>query len=204
MSSSVWHMVMDSGKMELADALNMFQSESPSDVIEFWAEEANQEIPEYEQGGDAVYKQFGQIAKDTILAQENAISLIFENCEIGESGYETGMMQLASEVVSDDADVVQQIIHSYHSITGDDDEVVEERKFWYHYVIERTGDIGWKILFDLGVDMEEFYHRDGEWAAVYNGGFGHGPGELHPGGIVQWVQEYKAEKLSRYNEKFGV
>jgi len=193
---------MESGEMRLTDALELFQSEFSWHIVEAWAEEANEEVSAYENDGEAIHERFVQTAMETILSQDNAIAIIFDNCEMGESGYETDLMMLATSVVSDDDDVVEQIMRSYQNILGDDN-YAEERKFCLQYVIEKSGIIGWKILFNLEVDMDEFYTKEAEWAAIYNGGFGLGPGERHPGGIEEWVNNYKEKKLRNYNEKMG-
>ena len=205
MSTSVYHMVMESGEMRLEDALELFTSENGLEsTIDFWIEdierETGQEIPELT---DAIYERFVQLAKETIQSQDNAIALIFENCEANESGYETEMMMFATEIISDDKDVIEQIKQTYQNIDGEDD-YSEGRRFYIQYAIERSGKIGWKILFDLGIDMDEFYEREAGWAAIYNGGFGEGPGERHPGGIEEWIREYKDKKLREYKEEMGI
>jgi len=165
---------ISSGKMSLELALYLLLDEVPRQRLGDDTED--EEGVTYPGLGDDEFDRALRLSEDTIMSQENPIEFVFRNCDIGENGYENRIMGLATELVSDDPEVIDAIKRAYRSVED------ENQQFQIQYVIERAGDSGLKILSELEVDMELFYEWDAEGAAIYSGGIGLGPGENYEGG----------------------
>ena len=176
---------ISSGKMSLEFALELLLEESPSMQFDPFEEDGM----EYFGLDDDEIESALRLAEETILSREDPIEFVFLNCDIGENGYENRIMGIATELVSDDPEVIDAIKRAYRSVED------ENQQFYLQYVIERAGKTGMKILSELEVDMEQFYEMDAEWSAIYSGGIGQGPGESYEGGKEEWKKLYKQWRM---------
>ena len=158
--ASIAKEALSSGKMTLDFAWDLLYAQSP----ESWFDHCEEDGVEYPGLDDDEIEKTMKMAEETFLSQNDHIFFIFEKCNIGEDGYENRIMGLATELVSDDPEVIDAIKRAYRSIED------EAQQFYLQYVIERAGKTGMKILSELEVDMEKFYEMDAEWSAIYNGG----------------------------------
>lgn len=177
---------ISSGKMSLELALYLLLDEVPRQRL--GDDEVFDGVTYLGLGDDEIERAL-RLAEDTIMSQENPIEFVFRNCDIGENGYENRIMGIATELVSENPEVINAIKRAYRSIDNQD------QQFQIQYVIERAGESGLKILSELEVDMELFYEWDAEGAAIYSGGIGQGPGEIYEGGKEEWKKLYKQGKM---------
>ena len=90
-------------------------------------------------------------ARELLLSQADPVYLVFGNCDVGENGYENGIMGLAKDLVSDDESVISDIMRAY-------DEADPLRRYYLRYCAVDGADdeLGSRLLEGFGVSREQY------------------------------------------------